>query len=93
MTSAIGLIVAVGMTSVFFYLLLTTPADRQGFRGRSRGDTSGPDGGSSSDHHDSFNSAGWSGHSATDSMGNPLDSGGSDGGSDGGGGDGGGGGD
>lgn len=91
MTSAIGLIVAVGMTSVFLYLLLTTPADRQRSRGRSGGDTSGADGGSSSDHGDSFSPANWSGHSAIDSVGNPLDGGGSDGGGGDGGGDGGGG--
>lgn len=91
MTSTMTLVVAVGLSSAACYVLMLR-ADRRKSRRGGGGDTSGPDAGSTSDAGEGFNLASWFGHSATDSMGNPIDGGGSDGGDSGSGGDGGGGG-
>ena len=95
MTSAVATFgIAVGVTSLICYLLMTRV--QNGRRNlRSSGDSSTPDGGGYA-AGDGWTLASWfgSGHSVLDSSGNPSDFGGSDsgGGGDGGGGDGGGGG-
>jgi hypothetical protein len=94
MTSAMTAFgIAVGGGSVACYLLMSR-AEKRRARGKSSRDGSGPDaGGYAPSNAESI--SGWfgGGHSATDSSGNPVDSGGdvSGGRSDGGGGDGGGG--
>jgi hypothetical protein len=91
MTSAMAAFgIAVGATSLFFYLLMTR-LEKHRANLKSQGDSPSADGGNYA-RSDGWSMSSWFGgvHSASDSSGNPSDSGGSD---SGGGGDGGGGGD
>jgi hypothetical protein len=94
MTSAMTLVVALGLSSAVCYALLAR-ADRRRTGRRSIADTTESDSGGGWAEGSGVNLSSWFAKTTTDAMGNPIDggSGSSDGGSDGdgGGGDGGGG--